>query len=75
MVKHRWGKIQLPDLFSINLKRPTNVIGVFPHLHKKGCGNVIPVKNEQISPCNFSINPLLNYCIFKKKTNEKSMRE
>ena len=39
-------------------------------LHIKGCGNAIPVRNEEISPCNFTINPLKNHRILKKKIFE-----
>ena len=37
---------------------------------RKGRGNTIPVRNEGISPCNFSKNPLKNYRILKKKLME-----
>ena len=32
----------------------------------EGFRNEIPVTNDEISPCNFSINPLKSYRIFKK---------
>ena len=35
--------------------------------HTNGYGNAIPVRNEEISPCNFSINPLKNQHILKKQ--------
>ena len=44
-------------------------------LHTKRCGNVIPVRNEEISPYNFSINPLKKSSYINEKVNEKSVRE
>ena len=41
--------------------------GAILFLNTKGCGHAIPVRNEEISPCNFSINPLKNLRILKKK--------
>ena len=38
-----------------------------PFLHSKVCENAIPVRNEGISVCNISINPLKNYQKFKKE--------
>ena len=38
--------------------------------HKR-CANAIPVRNEEFSPCNFSINPLKNRHILKKKEKIK----
>ena len=35
-------------------------------LFTKGCRNAIPVRNEEISPCKYSINPLKNHRILKK---------
>ena len=40
--------------------------GHFHILQTKGCGNVIPVRNEVISPYKFTINPLKNHHILKK---------
>ena len=38
-----------------NPRIPRAVDILFPHT--KGCGNAIHIRNEKISPCNFSINP------------------
>ena len=49
-------------------KMMTSVNHIFPwaveisFLTTKGCWNAIPVRNEDISLCNFSINPLKNHC-------------
>ena len=40
-------------------------------LHTKECWNVIPVRNEEISPCNFS-SPLKNHRILKEEKKDPS---
>ena len=40
-----------------------------------GCVNAIPVINEEISPCNFSINQLIIILKIKEKINEKFQKE
>ena len=52
LVKKWWPRTSVNNFF------PWAVAILF--LHTKGCGNAIPVKYEEISPCIFSINQLKN---------------
>ena len=43
-------------------------------LHTKGYGNAIHVRNEEISLCNFSINPL-KIIVYERRNELKSLKE
>ena len=44
-------------------------------LHTNGLGNAIPVRNEEISLCIFSINPLKIHHVSKKKKLKSKIPE